>query len=90
MICAWRFDKLVFSCFLLFFNFNCGNISNLEAARYLETFKIYENKPADSIMGKVEEDYESRLTDCMTSIRTINKRDVKNLGTTYGVSSLKQ
>lgn len=60
--------------------------SNLEAARYLETLKVYENKPADSIIGKVEQDYESRLTDCMTSIRTVNKRDVKNLGTTYGVS----
>merc|ERR1712137_14302 len=58
--------------------------SNLEAARYLETYKLYENKPADSIMGKVEEDYESRLVDCMTSIRTVNKRDVKNLATTYG------
>jgi len=59
--------------------------SNLEAARYLETYKVFENKPADSIMGKIENDYESRLTDCLTSIRTVNKRDVQNLATTYGV-----
>jgi hypothetical protein len=28
-----------------------------EAARYLETFKVYENKPANSIMEKVCDTY---------------------------------
>ena len=61
--------------------------SNLEAGRYLETLKIYESKPADSIMGKVEEDFESRFIDCLTSVKTVNKRDVTNLGSNFGVNA---
>jgi DNA excision repair protein ERCC-1 len=33
-----------------------------EAARYLETFKSYEHKPADLIQEQVQHDYMSRLT----------------------------
>ena len=35
--------------------------SNLEAARYLETLKAYENKSPDSIRGRVDDDYISKV-----------------------------
>jgi DNA excision repair protein ERCC-1 len=33
-----------------------------EVARYLETFKLYENKTAENIQERTENDYASRLT----------------------------
>ena len=33
-----------------------------EAGRYLETYKAYENKPADSLKEKVEQDFLSRVS----------------------------
>uniref|UniRef100_A0A6V7QW88 ERCC1-like central domain-containing protein n=1 Tax=Ananas comosus var. bracteatus TaxID=296719 RepID=A0A6V7QW88_ANACO len=66
-----------------------------ECARYLETIKVYENKPADSIREQMDTDYLSRLTHALTSIRHVNKTDVVTLVTfTYygcfygGISSL--
>jgi len=55
-----------------------------EAARYLETFKVYENKPPDALLGQNEGDHFSKLTDCLTTIKGINKTDVVSLSSTFG------
>ncbi|KAK9798154.1 hypothetical protein WJX73_000300 [Symbiochloris irregularis] len=57
--------------------------SHLECARYLETFKAYESKPADLIQGRAEEDYMSRLNAAITTVRGINRTDVLTLGGTF-------
>ncbi|KAG7580762.1 ERCC1/RAD10/SWI10 family [Arabidopsis suecica] len=59
--------------------------SMTECARYLETIKVYENKPADLIQGQMDTDYLSRLNHSLTSIRHVNKSDVVTLGSTFGV-----
>lgn len=38
-----------------------NNNRHLEAARYIETYKSYENKPPDLIMEKTEDDYSSQV-----------------------------
>ncbi|KAK3828966.1 MAG: restriction endonuclease type II-like protein [Benniella sp.] len=58
--------------------------SNEEAGRYVETFKSFENKPPDSIKERVDNDYISKLTDCLTQIQSINKTDVVTLASTFG------
>ncbi|CAI5983203.1 unnamed protein product [Closterium sp. NIES-65] len=55
-----------------------------ECARYLETLKSYENKPANGIQERVDSDYISRLTSALTSIRHVNKTDALTLGTNFG------
>ncbi|CAL9090909.1 unnamed protein product [Musa acuminata var. zebrina] len=55
-----------------------------ECGRYLETLKVYENKPSDSIREQMHSDYLSRLTHALTSIRHVNKTDVVTLGSTFG------
>ncbi|KAH0703516.1 DNA excision repair protein ERCC-1 isoform X2 [Solanum tuberosum] len=55
-----------------------------ECGRYLETVKVYENKPADLIQGQMDGDYLSRLNHALTSIRHVNKTDVVTLGSTFG------
>ncbi|RAL49258.1 hypothetical protein DM860_017538 [Cuscuta australis] len=55
-----------------------------ECARYLETVKVYENKPADLIQGQMDTDYLSRLNHALSSIRHVNKTDVVTLGSTFG------
>ncbi|ETE58120.1 DNA excision repair protein ERCC-1, partial [Ophiophagus hannah] len=57
-----------------------------EAGRYLETYKAYEQKPADLLKEKVEQDYLSRVTDCLTSVKSVNKTDTLSLLSTFGVS----
>ncbi|CAB4405628.1 unnamed protein product [Rhizophagus irregularis] len=58
--------------------------SSEEAGRYLETYKVFEHKPPDLIMEKIENDYLSKLTHCMTQIRFVNKTDVVTLASTFG------
>ncbi|KAG0203016.1 Excision repair cross-complementation group 1 [Mortierella sp. GBA30] len=58
--------------------------SNEEAARYIETFKAYENKAPDAIKERVDNDYLSKLTDCLTQIQSVNKTDVVTLSSTFG------
>ena len=53
-----------------------------ECARYLETYKSYETKPADAIQGRTDEDYLSRLNSALTTVRGVNKTDVLTLGAT--------
>uniref|UniRef100_A0A0D9XLL6 DNA excision repair protein ERCC-1 n=1 Tax=Leersia perrieri TaxID=77586 RepID=A0A0D9XLL6_9ORYZ len=55
-----------------------------ECGRYLETIKVYENKSADSIREHMDNDYLSRLTHALTSIRHVNKTDVVTLGSSFG------
>ncbi|KAG0365118.1 ssDNA endonuclease and repair protein rad10 [Mortierella sp. AD032] len=58
--------------------------SNEEAARYIETYKAYENKAPDAIKERVENDYLSKLTDGLTQIPSINKTDIVTLSSTFG------
>lgn len=58
--------------------------SSEEAGRYLETYKVYENKPPDALLGQSEGDYLSKLTDCLTTVKGINKTDVVSLSSTFG------
>lgn len=55
-----------------------------ECGRYLETIKVFENKPADSIREHTDNDYLSRFTHALTSIRRVNKTDVITLGSSFG------
>ncbi|CAH2321383.1 DNA excision repair ERCC-1 isoform X2 [Pelobates cultripes] len=55
-----------------------------EAARYLETYKCYEQKPADVLKEKTERDFISRMTDCLTTVKSVNKTDSGTLFTTFG------
>ncbi|KAJ1964432.1 ssDNA endonuclease and repair protein rad10 [Dispira parvispora] len=57
--------------------------SSEEAGRYIESFKAFENKPPDSIREKVEDAYFPRLTDCLTSVRSVNKTDVVTLASNF-------
>ena len=58
-----------------------------ECARYLETYKSYETKPADAIQGRMDEDYLSRLNSALTTVRGVNKTDVLTLGATFKTAS---
>ncbi|XP_051018476.1 DNA excision repair protein ERCC-1 isoform X2 [Acomys russatus] len=59
-----------------------------EAGRYLETYKAYEQKPADLLMEKLEQNFLSRATECLTTVKSVNKTDSQTLLATFG--SLKQ
>lgn len=58
--------------------------STAEAAKYLEILKACENRPAESIQKDVGNDYVSRLTAALTTVRGVNKADVKTLGDAFG------
>uniref|UniRef100_A0A8C5PR32 ERCC1-like central domain-containing protein n=1 Tax=Leptobrachium leishanense TaxID=445787 RepID=A0A8C5PR32_9ANUR len=60
--------------------------SSEEAARYLETYKSYEQKPADVLKEKMEKDFISRMTECLTTVKSVNKTDSCTLLTTFGVA----
>lgn len=53
--------------------------SALEAGRYLETFKSYENKPSTSIQERVETDFLPQVTNVLKSVKSINRTDVVTL-----------
>lgn len=58
-----------------------------EAGRYLETYKSYEKKPADALKEQVEKNYLSKVTDCLTTVKSINKTDAMTLLSTFSVST---
>lgn len=60
--------------FTVFCGFSAG-----ECARYLETFKSYENKPAEAIKKDLGGDYAGRATSVLTGVRGVNTTDVKTL-----------
>ncbi|XP_056387049.1 DNA excision repair protein ERCC-1 [Hyla sarda] len=55
-----------------------------EAARYLETYKCYEQKPADALKERTDGDFVSKITDCLTTVKSVNKTDSATLLTTFG------
>lgn len=55
----------------------------LEAARYLETLKAYENKSATLIKEKIDAEFLPKANDVLTSIRSVNKTDVVTLLSTF-------
>lgn len=55
-----------------------------EAARYLETFKVLENKPPTSIQQKTTEDYLAQLSDTLGCVRSVNKSDASVLASNFG------
>lgn len=58
--------------------------SNQECARYLETFKAYENKSSSSIQAREETEFMPRLQKVMTTVRSVNKTDVTTLMDVFG------
>ncbi|XP_034041680.1 DNA excision repair protein ERCC-1 [Thalassophryne amazonica] len=54
-----------------------------EAGRYLETYKSYEKKPADLLKEQVDQDYLSKVTGCLTTVKSINKTDAMMLLSTF-------
>ncbi|KAJ8350189.1 hypothetical protein SKAU_G00253190 [Synaphobranchus kaupii] len=54
-----------------------------EAGRYLETYKSYEKKPADLLKEHVEKDFLSKVTDSLTTVKSINKTDAMTLLSTF-------
>lgn len=54
-----------------------------EAGRYLETYKSYEKKPADLLKEQVEKNYLSQVTDCLTTVKSVNKTDAMTLLSTF-------
>eukprot|EP01006_Ploeotia_vitrea_P046050 TRINITY_DN66990_c5_g2_i3.p1 TRINITY_DN66990_c5_g2~~TRINITY_DN66990_c5_g2_i3.p1 ORF type:complete len:254 (-),score=156.79 TRINITY_DN66990_c5_g2_i3:135-848(-) len=56
-----------------------------ESARYLETFKAFESKPADMIMDKVDgTDPKAWFGHVLLKIQGVNKTDVATLANTFG------
>eukprot|EP01127_Copromyxa_protea_P013293 TRINITY_DN3565_c0_g1_i3.p1 TRINITY_DN3565_c0_g1~~TRINITY_DN3565_c0_g1_i3.p1 ORF type:complete len:272 (-),score=20.61 TRINITY_DN3565_c0_g1_i3:70-885(-) len=58
--------------------------SNKEAARYIETYRAYTNKPFDSIKSPATTDFFSQYTDTITSIRSVNSTDAMTLLKNFG------
>ncbi|TRY97251.1 hypothetical protein DNTS_013729 [Danionella cerebrum] len=58
-------------------------LSPEEAGRYLETYKSYEKKPADLLKEQVEKNYLSQVTDCLTTVKSVNKTDAMTLLSTF-------
>ncbi|XP_062891134.1 DNA excision repair protein ERCC-1 isoform X2 [Mobula hypostoma] len=54
-----------------------------EAGRYLESYKVYENKPADVLKERVEQDFLSKITDCLTTVKSVNRTDCITLISTF-------
>lgn len=54
-----------------------------EAGRYLETYKSYEKKPADVLKEQVEKNYLSQVSDCLTTVKYVNKTDAMTLLSTF-------
>ena len=58
--------------------------SNAEAAKYIETYKKYEHKPPDMIMEKSETDFNKRVGECLTSVKSVNSTDSQTLLQHFG------
>ncbi|XP_067011184.2 DNA excision repair protein ERCC-1 [Anabrus simplex] len=55
-----------------------------EAGRIIETYKIFEHKPPDLIMERTENSPYQKLTNALTSVRSINRTDAATLLSTFG------
>lgn len=60
--------------------------SELECARYIETLKLFEKKPADVLLNVREknETHESVFAGVVTTIKSVNSSDAAQLGVTFG------
>ncbi|KAI7884297.1 excision repair cross-complementing 1-like protein [Lichtheimia hyalospora FSU 10163] len=58
--------------------------SKEEAARYLETYKAFENKSPDLIRERPVDDFYAQMTDALTNVRSVNKTDVLTLLSSFG------
>lgn len=58
--------------------------SEREAARYCETLRAYDEKTADGIRERVDDNYGAQLRAALTSVRGINKTDVSTLAFRFG------
>jgi len=57
--------------------------SHEEAAGILETYKIFENKPADMIMEKAGVESHEKIINALTSVKSVNKTDAMTLIGTF-------
>ncbi|KAJ8727424.1 hypothetical protein PYW07_001543 [Mythimna separata] len=55
-----------------------------EAAKIIENYKIYENKPPDRIMEKIENDPHQKVVNALTTIKPVNKTDAMTLISQFG------
>lgn len=55
-----------------------------EAGKIIETYKMYEKKPAEALMERADSDTNQRLVTALTNIKPINKTDAMNLLKSYG------
>eukprot|EP00939_MAST-03C_sp_MAST-3C-sp1_P003962 g3962.t1 len=53
-------------------------------ARYIETFKAYENTTSGALQGKSSDKFIDKLVECLRQIRSVNKTDVVNLASMFG------
>lgn len=58
--------------------------SPLEAGRYLETYKSYENKPSTSIQEKVDVEFLPQVTNVLKCVKSVNRTDVVTLFEAFG------
>lgn len=58
--------------------------SNAEAARYVETYKIYANKTTDSIKANIPTNLFEQFTNCLTTVRTVNNTDALTMIRNFG------
>ncbi|XP_011498080.1 PREDICTED: DNA excision repair protein ERCC-1, partial [Ceratosolen solmsi marchali] len=55
-----------------------------EAGKMIETYKVYENKPADMIMERSDILPHQKLINALTTVRSLNKTDALTLLSTFG------
>jgi len=58
--------------------------NSTEAAKILETYKLYENKPADMIKEKSGTEVHEKIIEALTSVKSISKTDASTLIGTFG------
>ena len=56
----------------------------VEAARFIEGFRIFEHKPATAIQGRVETGHTAAAVDVLTTVRFVNKTDAATLLAHFG------
>lgn len=55
-----------------------------DAGKIIETYKIYENKPPDTIMERSDTAPHQKLVNALTTVRSINRTDATTLLSTFG------
>ena len=59
------------------------------AAKILETYKMFENKPPDMIMEKAGSEPHGKVVEALTSVKSVNKTDASTLlGTFHTVKTI--